>query len=336
MKGGETLQTAIRNFNSITGIMIKENKDKKGNTVATINNGLKAWTFEVLIKNEIRDIHLPSILAELGTAVKARLLVCQYIPKPVKEKLKNLNINYLDAAGNCFIKQAELFFYITDQAVTPFRKMEQGKIWKQAGVKFLFGVLLYPELLNKPYRQIAELTNVSLGNIGPFIEELKEEGFIINGKNNGNDWLYLEHKERLQKRWIEAYCTTLRPKLLKGNFRFLRNEDRNNWKNLPIDQFYWGGEAAGALFTNYLQPELFTIYTKLPDTTIMRNLRLVPDKGGEIELVEPFWNDALLLQLGIPPTIVPPLLAYTELITSIDSRNQETAARIKQQYHEQF
>ena len=63
----------------------------------------------------------------------------------------------------------------------------------------------------------------------------------------------------------------------------------------------------------------------------MKQLHLVPDNNGPIELLTPFW-DTKTIKLKYQDT-VPPLLAYAELISSFDSRNRETAERIKKQYH---
>ncbi|MBD0284320.1 MAG: hypothetical protein ICV79_02735 [Flavisolibacter sp.] len=92
-----------------------------------------------------------------------------------------------------------------------------------------------------------------------------------------------------------------------------------------------GGEPAGALLKGYLHPEKFVIYSDLPKTEIMKQLHLVPDANGEVELLKPFWNTE-----GLPTdntSCVPTLLAYAELVISLDSRNRETANRIKQQFH---
>jgi hypothetical protein len=68
-----------------------------------------------------------------------------------------------------------------------------------------------------------------------------------------------------------------------------------------------------------------------PKTDIMRELRLVPDPQGKVELMDLFWNEPYFKNRD-HQTVVPPLLAYAELITSLDSRNRETAERIKQKY----
>jgi hypothetical protein len=334
MKEKEILQQAIRQFNAITGAVLQELPAKKpvnrADAAAELRFGKQKTRFWVEIKNEIREQNIHGIMNLVKQNPGEWLLVCRYIPKPVKEELKNKNINYLETAGNCFIQKDGLFFYINDKAVTKQRLPREGKLWKQAGLKFLFGILVKPELLNQPYRVIAAATNIALGNIGTFIEELKQEGFVKEGIKNKKKILFIENKEQLQNKWVELFNAVLKPKLKLGRFRFLNNNDWKNRKNLPATNICWGGEAAGELLTDFLQPEILTIYTRETKTTIMKNLRLVPDPEGKVELMELFW-DTHLFENNKHKT-VPPLLAYAELITSLDSRNRETAERIKQKY----
>jgi len=336
MREKEILQQAIHQFTEMTGAVLQEMPVKKlkdrADAIVELRFGKQKTQFLVEIKNEIRHINLPRILDLVGRNREEWLLVCQYIPKPLKEDLKNQAINYLEAAGNCFIHKDGLFFYINDRTITPHRKPKEGKLWKQAGLKFLFVILQKPELLNEPYRNIAKAAKIALGNIGSFIEELKEEGFLKQGTRNGDKIWFIENKEQLQKKWIELFNAVLRPKLRQGRFRFLDKNATGNWKKMAANNIYWGGEPAGALLTNFLNPEIFTIYTQKPKTEIMKQLRLVPDKNGNVELMEVFWETALFNFLNVNHKTVPPFLAYAELITSLDSRNRETAERIKQKY----
>jgi hypothetical protein len=332
MREKEILQQAIGQFNSIIGAVLQQVPVKKpGNhadAAVELKQGKIKTRFWVEIKNEIRQQHIPGILNQVKQNPGDWLLVCQYIPQPLKDELKKRTINYLETAGNCFIKKDGLFFYVNDQAVTRHRQPKEGKLWKQAGLKFLFGVLIKPELLNRPHRAIAKTTNIALGNIGPFIEELKQEGFIKEGVKNKDKFLFIENEEQLRNKWVEFFNAVLKPKLKQGTFRFLNKKDMHEWELLRDVDFFWGGEAAGAKLTKFLIPERLTIYTHEPKNKIMKQLKLVPDATGNIEIMEKFWNDELNYQQGIAP----PLLAYAELIHSLDSRNRETAERIKQKY----
>lgn len=339
MKEEEILEKAARRFTDITGVGTKIvankltiNEIDKPDLMLQMTKGKEKLLFFIEVKNEVREQNIPGILKQMGKNLEEWLLVCRYIPKPVKENLKNQGVNYMETAGNCFIRKDGLFFYINDKAVTTERQTAEGKLWKQAGLKFLFGVLINPEILNTTYRQIAKETKVALGNIGPFIEELKQEGFLKEGLKNNQPYLFIENKQQLQRKWIELFNAVLKPKLKQGRFRFMDNNILNNWKAIPNNHFYWGGEPAGALLTDFLQPEIFTIYTKENKTTIMKELRLVPDRNGNVEMMNIFWDTPFMNLLDHNTKTVPPLLAYAELITSLDSRNRETAERIKQQY----
>ncbi len=92
----------------------------------------------------------------------------------------------------------------------------------------------------------------------------------------------------------------------------------------------WGGETAGALLTGHLVPEIYTLYTAKPNVEAMKDLKLLTDPNGNVELIDMFWNKALMEKDDNQS--VPPLLAYADLATSLDSRNRETAERIKQKY----
>lgn len=331
----ELLDNALQQFLTITGAGVKvidnhlvENEPTGADAVLDIQLGQQKARFWVAVKTELREQNLPRLLNQLQEETETWLLVARYIPRPVKETLKNKGINYLEAAGNCFIRKEGLFFYINDRMVTEQRQPKEGKLWKQAGLKFLFAVLIKPELLNMPYRKIAAITGVALGNIGPFIQELKEAGFVKEGTKEKQPFLFLENTALLQQKWAELFNVILKPKLKQGTFRFLNKADQYEWEFLPDHDFYWGGEIAGARLTDFLQPEQLTLYTAKPKTAIMQQLKLVPDANGAVEIMEKFWNEALDYKQGV----VPPLLAYAELINSLDSRNRETAQRIKQKY----
>jgi hypothetical protein len=340
MREEEILEKAMQQFMEMTGAVMTVLKEKESRTNTKhadahieLSMGDQKARFRVKVKTEIRDQQLPKLLYQVKDHPKEWLLICQYIPKPLKESLKNQGINYLETAGNCFIRKEGLFFYINDKAVTAERQPKEGKLWNQAGIKFLFGILINPDLLNTPYRQMATTTQVALGNIGRFIEELKQEGFLKEGMKNGVPFLFLEHKNILQNKWTEFFHTVLRPKLKEGTFRFADANKHRQWQDIPVNQFYWGGEPAGAILTGFLEPEILTVYTKLPAIELMKELRLVPDKNGNVEIMHIFWETPMEDLFEAKTTLtVPPLLAYAELMTSLDSRNRETAERIKQQY----
>jgi len=298
-----------------------------------IKMGKHSDRFDIVLKNQVRDA-LPSSLLHPGYKgnKNGTLLVSRYIAKPLKDQLKAYQINYLEAAGNCFIKTDNIYIYINDQPVTDVRLPADGKLWKTAGIKFLFSVLSDPELLNQNYRAIAGASTIALGNIGPLVAELQKEGYLKEGVREKAKFLFIDKKDQLLRRWAEAYRGTLRPKLQLYTYRFAQKERAAAWKDQPVEGFYWGGESGAALLTGFLSPEKFTIYTNQHRTEVMQRLRLLPDDQGPVEILQQFWRDDLPGQADHPVGTAPPLLIYADLITTLDSRNQEAAKRIKAEF----
>jgi len=334
MVGEDIFRQAVSQLREQTGISAKK-VPPGGRAVDAriqLKRGKEMVEFICEIKNELRSVHLPGLM-ELNRKRRREplLVISQYIPKPLKEGLKGQGISYLEASGNCFINHGNLYVYINDQAVTPTRLPQEGKLWKTAGLKFLFLILQYPDMLNTSYRVLAGAADIALGNIGPLIEELKEEGYAKSGADGK---LFIENKPLLQKKWVELFVSVMRPKLKLGNFRFMDEASMDHWKTLPHQNFLWGGEAAGALLTNHLKPQELTLYTSHSKVQLMKDLKMVPAKDGPVELMEIFWNEESFEAQERVKATVPPLVAYAELAASMDSRNRETAERIKEKYLE--
>ncbi len=178
--------------------------------------------------------------------------------------------------------------------------------------------------INNTYREIAKDAGISIGNVKLILEGLIEEGYAL--RKNEKELKVVNRKELLQK-WVAAYNEKLKPSLLLGNFRFLNQNDFNNWKNLNIDytKTLWGGEAAGNILTGYLIPEILTLYTEEKKTDIVNNYRLIPDPDGNIKVFQKFWH------LHDNKNLIQYLIAYADLIGTNNRRCIETAQKIYEQ-----
>ena len=305
-------------------ILAKDNYTERDGTIALTFGGTTV-EFYVEIKNEVRGNTIPVVQTPNFYRRRDTLLICGYITKPMKDELRHRQINYLELAGNCYIQTEGIYIYINDQQVTETRTAPQGKLWKTAGIKFLFALLNDPELLRQPYRTVADRADIALGNVGALMDEMGREGYLKEGLNKT---VFIERREELFGRWAETYRNILRPKITAGTYRFVDKSLTDHWKELQPKTFHWGGENAGALLTGYLRPEKFTIYAINFRQEVIKELKLLPDPEGPVEILHQFWKD---IQEETQVT-VPPLLAYADLATSLDSRNRETAERLKKQY----
>ena len=176
--------------------------------------------------------------------------------------------------------------------------------------------------MNKTQREIAEITGVALGNIPQVIDGLKETTYLLRLNNKEYVW---ENRRELLNRWIDKYATVLRPKLKKSNYTL-----KGNWKELKLNNEFtvWGGEPAADLLTNHLRPGKLILYTKEDKLNLMKNYHLIPKEGGDIEVLEMFWENANDKETA------PPLLVYADLILEGGKRNNETAQIIFNDYIE--
>ncbi|MDB5138193.1 MAG: hypothetical protein JWR12_109 [Mucilaginibacter sp.] len=336
MKEEQILLPVLARFTEITGVesrILRTSDGKRASfdAVIEISRGTQNYILEADVKTEIRTAALSNILNKQKATDGKLLMVSMYIPSPMKDELKAHGISYIEGSGNCYIETRGIYIYVNDQKGPPLKISEETKLWAPSGMKFIFAILMDQELLNSSYRNIAYTAGVALGNIGNFINEIKREGYVIVGTRQKQETLLLENRTMLVEKWADMYRTVLRPKQLVGKFRFNNNEEKSNWHNHVAADLgiYWGGETAGAILTKYLSPQIYTIYSNGDRFELMRKLKIVPDQNGDVELLRPFWNEEVFSRDG---DTVPPLLAYAELISSFDSRNRETAMRVKEKY----
>lgn len=275
--------------------------------------------------NNIQNPHIARLLNLLNQNKKVIVLANTILPK-FKQELRNLGINYIDAVGNAYLKYDSYFIWLDGRKQTESKFYSRAKPFSKTGLKVIFHLLLLDNLLNATIREIAKIADVSLDTVHKTISGLKDLKFIIPANK---DTLIWDNKKELVDRWINEYESRLKPTLHVGNFRFFKEEEFHTWKEIHFKSTMtkWGGEPAGDLLTNYLKPEILTIYTDESKLDWIRNYKLVPDPKGYIEIYERFWYED---HEKVP--FAPPLLIYADLINTSNRRNIETAKKIYEQY----
>jgi len=254
------------------------------------------------------------------------LLVAKYVNGQMVEQLKKDGIEFIDTAGNAFINQPPLYIFIKgNKPPDIINHIPIKRAFKPAGLKTIYAFLCHPDLENKTYREIAVITGVALGTVDRIIKELKELGYLLDMGKRGNR---LIQKEKLFQRWVNAYPEQLRPKLILGQFR-----GETGWwrqKNFDPLKAQWGGEVAAAKLTQYLQPQIITIYAtpQQLDQLLIEN-RLKRDRTGDVEILERFWKPN---EIKMHKDVVHPILIYADLLATGNERNIETARIIYEQY----
>jgi hypothetical protein len=281
-------------------------------------------TFNVEVKTEVREHQLMKLL-QRAEENRPFMVIAQRIFPKIKETLREHRIPYLEINGNIWLQQDKLLIWI--ERNKPIQAVEEkiNRAFTKTGLKVVFQFLLDDQWINYPYREIAQRTEVGLGNINYVMNGLQENGFLI--RQNQKEFRLIKKKELLEK-FMAAYQEKLKPAIHIETFRFLKEEDRFTWKKLPLknQKTFWGGEPAGDLLTNYLNPEVFTLYTTETRNELIKNYRLIPDPKGNVHAYKKFWTFT-----EVNDNIVPPLLVYIDLMNTGDRRCIETANKIYEQ-----
>lgn len=326
MKEDEIVQIAMENLQNNSGIIanwIKGNESGIDGQI-TLRVEEKILNFNAEIKQELRNHQLPQIFDQ-ATQYYPLIVIANHIFPKIKEDLRQRQIAYLEANGNIYLHHNNTTIWIDTKKPIQNEKGKDNRAFTKTGLKVIFHFLLNENIINQTYREIASQTKVGLGNINYVINGLKEMGFLI--KLDKDNYKLINKKELLNK-WIGAYDERLKPAIKVGTFRFLIQEDFNNWKKIALrnKKTWWGGEPAGDLLTGYLRPAELTIYTIEPRNDLIKNYRLIPDEKGNVEVYKKFWQYD-----DVNENIVPPLLVYADLINTNDKRCLETAMKIYEQ-----
>ena len=283
------------------------------------------------VKRTLPNATLGAVVARLRqTAIRSGrqpLLVAGHITPPMAERLRALDQAFADTAGNAWLTGPGMLVMVTGRKPEqkPKALRDEGKAFTAAGLKVLFALICDPVLAEAPQRAIATAANVALGVVPAVLADLQKQGYLATA---GRFRRRFHPNRRLLDNWAIAYARTLRPKTL---IRLVLPEPFDNWKewNPGEHGMQWGGEAGGALLTEYLRPGELTVYgDKIPGLWMARRKMRPPQPGGGthfVELRRRFWGKTLKHPEGVPADIVPPALVYADLLATGDGRCIATA-----------
>jgi hypothetical protein len=262
-----------------------------------------------------------AILAKKVTG--SLILISEYVTKPQAEKLRQFEVQFVDAAGNAFLNEPGLFVFISGEKAE-LKAEKPLSIFRPAGIKLVLAFLCQPGLENADYRSVNDVAGVPRSTVGELISDLEKAGYMIRRQKNQR---VLTNKNELIRRWVEVYSEQFRVKLKPVRYRSTKHTGRW-WEEVNIEEYkaVWGGEVGGEKLTNHLRPQTATIYADSTLPKLQAKYGLVRDKKGEIEILRKFWK------FGEIDKAAPPLVVYADLIATADERNIETARLIYDEY----
>ncbi len=286
----------------------------------------KEILFCVQIKTNVTKALVGHLLILKNKLPYPLLLATNHVTGYMADQLKQNQIEFIDTAGNAFITQPPIYIFAKgNKPPDVFRQVPHKQAFRPTGLRVVFAFLRNPDLVKKPYREIAAIADVALGNIGWIIRHLKDLGYMFDMGKRG---LKLTEREKLLNRWVTEYPEKLRPKLLLGRFR----GDPDWWKekNLNYEYAQWGAEVAAAKLTQFLKPQNITIYVRQTHlSNFLIENKLKKDNNGEIEILKRFWKP---IGENENKDIVHPILIYADLVATGNQRNIETAKVIFERY----
>jgi len=274
----------------------------------------KVLFYYVEIKLNINNAVIAFLLKHKKIIKHPLLLITRYVNNNRAEELKKNEIQFIDTAGNAYINYYPIYIFIKgNKHPDIFFINAQHRAFEPSGLKIIYTLLCYPDLIKKPYRYIAKITNVALGTVGWVMNDLINLGFVVEMGNIGRQLL---NKKELFNKWCIYYNEKLRLKLLINKFK----GPKNWWINYKLNKEYaqWGGEVAANKLTKHMKPQDIIIENKLRK-----------DPNGDIDFFERFWKfdrDNKFKE------IVNPILIYVDLINTGNQRVIETAEIIYEKY----
>lgn len=252
------------------------------------------------------------------------LLITNQLTPEMADRCQKMRLQFLDAAGNAYLNQDGLFVLIQGKRTQGdlTKREKPTRAFDRTGLRVVFALLVAPDLLNAPYREIAGVAGVALGTVGRVLTDLRMQGLIVHLNDGARRWV---ERERAMKTWAMNYPLRLRNKL---NPKRYRATDETWWKQANPAAFggCWGGEVAAAKLRGNLNPATATIYLPGDRNPFLAAHRLRADAHGPIEILDAFWK--LPEDPNQAKGLAHELLIYADLANIGDPRTHEEAERI--------
>lgn len=249
--------------------------------------------------------------------------------------LERAGIDYIDLAGNAHLQAPGLMVHVEGRRPPKEPLRVPGRPHK-AWVKTVMALLIKPELIEAPYRTIAEQADVALGTVVTCMDDLTRRR-LISGDKTARAFF---DRPALVALWVNAYTEVLRPKLREYRLqvRVAREQTRTDEKAEMVARLTealggrhvpWAltGADAAYLRTEYFWTALTEIYAPpgvFENRDLQRALVAQPSlREGNLLVIEP-PGPLAIPAAGEGTPVAHDLLAYAEL--RFDSGDQALEA----------
>lgn len=343
----EVLQTCLTHLGAlqpVRRVKLKLNVRLKpyemdGQLILHTEMGRLTYFYE--IKQGLSMPRLEHLLLQLhrGTRqAKARpLLLADYLPPRLAERLVQAGVNFVDEAGNIHIHWPGKL-YIRIEGARPKRLQETrvGRLSQPSGLQVVFVLLAESLAVSMPYRGLAKASGVALGSVAQVVNELKRKAYFVQKRRD--EWV-LSRKRELFNLWLGGYGDVLRPKLVVGRFQPPERDLGQTLVRLEREteatRIGWaltGGFAADVLTGHFRGVQLALFVSEWP-ADLSTRLKWLPSQHGPVTVLRRF-SPFVVFTRKDPPKIpvAHPLLVYAELVFQGGERELETAKLLFDRY----
>ena len=177
------LDTAIQAVGECTGLDLTAIEQEPGpgpDRLIRINNAPAAVEYPVEIKRYLNKQTVGLLAAKLAPNHMPVMLVTDYVNRQQADRLRRLNIPFIDTAGNAYINEPPIFVFATGNKpeILPTAQ-PRIRMFQPAGLKLIFVLLNRPGLERKPYRELADVAGIALGAVAWIMGDLRDGGYLI-------------------------------------------------------------------------------------------------------------------------------------------------------------
>jgi len=264
------------------------------------------------------------------------LIMAEYINPSIGKDLENININYIDTAGNMYLYVPDIIYiHKTGKTVEKKPEKNKSKLTQSKGLQLLSCILANDKYINLTIRELASVADISIGWTSKLKNELKAKGYL---HQKGKNTYKLVRKDELFKKWLINYQDKLRPSLLLETYRLssenFDNIDKILTNNIENPEYSFGGEYAADKLIKYYRPKIIDLFIN-PDheKQYINKLNLVPaTKEYNIRLFNQFSDKIQFETNDTNYNIIHPIFIYAELLSANNDRSRQTAELIYDKY----
>lgn len=259
----------------------------------------------------------------------ARIVLARYISPPVGELFIAAGISFADEVGNVHVALGEDYNWTVLGKREPPRLAEADRT-TPATIQLLFQFATAPQSATWTVRDLARAAGISKTKVALLLNQFRRER-LLDGKSE------FQVTPETVDRLVAGYGQTLRPKLVIGRYRppepsvdsfLVRLAEEATTQKLQYA--LTGGPAVDAMQHFYRGSEA-PVFLAHPETSILRALRLLPDRTGPVVLLRPFGELVYWREFN-GKMVAPPWLLYAELLVSSDPRAREAAEELRREF----